>query len=312
MMKKHKGIWKWIIGAAVVVVFAFFGFTTEVREGECAVITRFGAVRSEVTEAGLYLKLPWPFESVTKYDVRNRYTESSYLETLTQDQRNVILQSYAVWQVSDPLKYHTSMAGDNAVAELYINDLIINASNSILGKYQLTNLVSNDTDQLRLSEIETAIFEHVKEHAVDYGVTVKEVNIMKISLPQDNLASVFNQMQQDRQKYIDQITSEGQMRANVITRDADVSASEIRASGVRQAADIDAETERLVAAIYADAIAENRDLFYFILELNTVLNSVDGNSTIIVRRGDFLKGPFSQELLDKVAEAQAHNAAIGP
>ena len=311
-MKKHKGIWKWIIGAVVVVVFVFFGFTTEVREGECAVITRFGAVRSEVTEAGLYLKLPWPFETVTKYDVRNRYTESSYLETLTQDQRNVILQSYAVWQVSDPLKYHTSMAGDNAVAELYINDLIINASNSILGKYQLTNLVSNDTNQLRLTEIEKAIFEHVKEHAVDYGVTVKEVNIMKISLPQDNLASVFNQMQQDRQKYIDQITSEGQMRADVITRNADVSASEIRASGVQQAADIDAETERLVAQIYADAIAENRDLFYFILELNTVLNSVDGNSTIIVRRGDFLKGPFSQELLDKVAEAQAHNAAIGP
>lgn len=311
-MKKHKSIWKWIIGAAVVVVFVFFGFTAEVREGECAVITRFGAVRAEVTEAGLYFKLPWPFEAVTIYDVRNRYTESSYLETLTQDQRNVILQSYAVWQVSDPLKYHTSMAGDNAVAEIYINDLIINASNSILGKYQLTNLVSNDADQLRLSEIETAIFEHVKEHAVDYGVTVKEVNIMKISLPQDNLASVFNQMQQDRQKYIDQITSEGQMRAGVITRNADVTASQIRADGVRQAAEIDAETEQIVAGIYAEAIAENRDLFYFILELNTVLNSVDGNSTIIVRRGDFLKGPFSQELLDKVAEAQAHNAAIGP
>ena len=135
--KNKFGIYKWIIGAVLVVVLAFFGFTAEVREGEYAVITRFGAVRKEVTEAGLYVKLPWPFENVTKYDVRNQYTESDFLETLTQDKRNIIMQSFAVWHVKDPLTYHRTVVGDNAVAELYINQLIVNASNSVLGKYQL-------------------------------------------------------------------------------------------------------------------------------------------------------------------------------
>ena len=305
-----KGIFKWIIGALVVLVFAFFGFTAEVREGESAVITRFGAVREEITEAGLYFKLPWPFENVTKYDARNQYTESSYLETLTQDKRNIILQSYAVWSVSDPLKYHNAV-GDNAVAELRINELIINASNSVMGKYELLNVVSNDESKLRLPEIENAIFEDVKAHALArYGIEVGDVGIMKISLPEENLNAAFEQMSADRQKYIDQISAEGQRVAASITYQADADASGIVAEGTEEAAKIDAETQKLVAAIYAEAQAANMDLFKFILELDTVLNSVGSDTTLIVKKGEFLEGLFSKELLDMVANAQKEDSAL--
>ena len=305
-----KGIFKWIIGALVVLVFAFFGFTAEVREGESAVITRFGAVREEITEAGLYFKLPWPFENVTKYDARNQYTESSYLETLTQDKRNIILQSYAVWSVSDPLKYHNAV-GDNAVAELRINELIINASNSVMGKYELLNVVSNDESKLRLPEIENAIFEDVKAHALArYGIEVGDVGIMKISLPEENLNAAFEQMSADRQKYIDQISAEGQRVAASITYQADADASGIVAEGTEEAAKIDAETQKLVAAIYAEAQAANMDLFKFILELDTVLNSVGSDTTLIVKKGEFLEGLFSKELLDMVANAQKEDRAL--
>ena len=306
----RKGMMKWIIGALVVLVFAFFGFTAEVREGECAVITRFGAVRAEVTDAGLYFKLPWPFEKVTKYDERSQYTESSYLETLTQDKRNIILQSYAVWNVQDPLKYHNAV-GDSAVAELRINELIVNASNSVMGKYELVNVVSNDAQKLKLDEIESTIFEDVKAHAAErYGIAVSEVGVMKLSLPEENLNAAFEQMSADRQKYIDQITAEGQRVASSITYQADADSSEIIAEGTEKAAEIDAETEKLVAQIYAEAQAANMDLFQFILELDTVINSVDGDTTLIVKKGEFLEGLFSEELIEMVKEAQAKNQAL--
>lgn len=307
---KNKGIMKWIIGAALVVVLAFFGFTAEVREGEYAVITRFGAVREEVTEAGLYARLPWPFENVVKYDMRNQYTESSYLETLTQDKRNIILQSFAIWNVSDPLQYHKSVA-DNAVAEIYINDLIINASNSVLGKYEMSNVVSADAEKLRLAEIEQAIFEQVKSHAAaQYGINVSEVSIMKLSLPDTNLDSVFKQMSADRQKYIDQITAEGQKEASELIYKADTEASKIRREGAETAADIKAETQSEVAKIYAEAQSANKELFQFLLELDTVLNSVGEDTTLIVQKGEFLDGLFSEELMAKVKAAQESNAAI--
>ena len=84
---------KYLTAAVVVLVLFWFGFTTTVREGNCAVILRFGAVREEITEAGLYFKLPWPFESVVTYDGRMQYLESNRLETITKDKRNIIIQS---------------------------------------------------------------------------------------------------------------------------------------------------------------------------------------------------------------------------
>ena len=44
---------KLLTAAIVLVVLFWFGFTCQVREGSCAVIMRFGAVRQEVTQAGV-------------------------------------------------------------------------------------------------------------------------------------------------------------------------------------------------------------------------------------------------------------------
>jgi len=138
------------------------------------------------------------------------------------------------------------------------------------------------------------------------------VGVMKLSLPEENLNAAFEQMSADRQKYIDQITAEGQRVASSITYKADADASEIVAEGTEKAAEIDAETEKLVAQIYAEAQAANMDLFKFILELDTVIKSVDGDTTLIVKKGEFLEGLFSEELIKMVEDAQKADQALTP
>ena len=44
---------KYMTAVLVVGVLFWFGFVCQVREGSCAVILRFGAVREEITEAGV-------------------------------------------------------------------------------------------------------------------------------------------------------------------------------------------------------------------------------------------------------------------
>ena len=307
---KMNSILKWVIAATLLVVLGFFGFTAEVREGEYAVITRFGAVRSEVTESGLYFKLPWPFESVVKYDSRNQYTESPFLETLTKDKRNIILQSFAVWSIEDPLKYHTRV-GDIAIAERYINDLIINATNGIMGNYNLSNVVSTDAEEIKVNEIKNSIFERVKEHALaQYGIKVSEVSVMKISLPEENLNSVFDQMTADRQKFIDQIIAEGQRLASEIMYEAEAEAARIMAEGTAEAAKINAETEKKIAEIYASAQAANLELYRFLTQLDALSNSIPENSTMIVKKDqypfDILNG-LPEDLAKRIEEAIKEN-----
>ena len=154
---------KIVLAAAVILVLFWFGFTTQLKEGQCGVILRFGAVRREMTESGLYLKLPWPFEKVVTYDNRLQYLESNRLETTTRDKRNVILQSYVVWDVADPVKYHNSVGVQGAV-EAYIKDQVFSATNSTLGTYDLTALVSLETEQIKIDQIEEAIFTRVRDN----------------------------------------------------------------------------------------------------------------------------------------------------
>lgn len=298
---KSMHLLRYVIAAAVVLVLFWFGFTCTVREGSCSLILRFGAVREEITDAGVYLKLPWPFETVVTYDNRLQYQKSQLLETTTKDKRNIILQSYVVWKIEDPVLYHNSVGISNSV-DSYINDQVFSATNSTLGAYPLEALVSTDTNTLRMDEIQNEIFTRVKNNCKqNYGIDVVDVSIMTLSLPTNNLNSIFEQMTADRQKAIDTIIANAKTEANKIETDAQAEAAKIKAEGTTKAAEINAEAEKEVAKIYAEAQAANIDLYKFLKELDTVIASVNGPSTVLVVKTD--EYPFS--ILQKYSEVMS-------
>ena len=281
---------KYVTVVLVALVLFWFGFVCQVREGDCAVILRFGAVRKEVTEAGVYLKLPWPFESVVTYDARHQYLESNRLETTTKDKRNIILQSYVVWRIEDPVLYHNSV-GSQGATDSYIKDQVFSATNSTLGAYDLSQLVSLETEKIKLDEIQAQICQRVQQTCKDnYGIAVSDVNILRLTLPNMNLQSVFSQMTADRQKDINAIIADAQLKATEITSQATQEAAQIIAEGTTEAARIKAETETEVARIYAEAQAANLELYQFLMNLDTMVASVDENTVLIVKADEY---PFN-------------------
>lgn len=281
---------KFVTAAVVVLVLFWFGFTTVVREGNCAVVLRLGAVRQEITDAGLYFKLPWPFETVVTYDSRLQYLESNRLETTTRDKRNVIIQSYVVWDIADPLAFHNSVGAKGSV-DTYIKDQVFSATNATMGGYDLTSLVSLEKEEIEIDKIQQEIFERVRDNCkTNYGINISDVSILRLSLPDINLASVFEQMQADRQKDIDIILANAKTEANKITTDADAEAAKIRAEGVTKAAEIKAQTETEVAKIYAQAQDANIELYKFLKDLDTVAASVNESSILVVKTDEY---PFN-------------------
>jgi regulator of protease activity HflC (stomatin/prohibitin superfamily) len=153
-------------------------------------------------ESGLHFKLPYPFEAVYTYDTRSQYMDSGYTETLTNDKKNVILQTYLVWHIEDPMKFYTSV-GDNEKAEKYLNDLTANVKNGVMGNYELSALVSTDLENIKIEEISKSIEKSVAENALkDYGIRVEKVKINRLALPTNNIESVFEQMIADREKQV--------------------------------------------------------------------------------------------------------------
>ena len=168
---------KYATALVVVLVLFWFGFTTVVKEGQTAVILRFGAVRSEVTEPGLYFKLPWPFESTVTYDSRLQYLESNRIEAITSDSTNIIIQCYVAWEIADPVLYHNSvgMKGGGAVSN--IKDQVFNATNLTIGGYKLSSLVSLQKEEIKIDQIQSEIFARMRETCRNsYGIEIKDVS----------------------------------------------------------------------------------------------------------------------------------------
>ncbi len=284
------GVVKYIIAALLLVVLFYFGFTAEVREGSCAIILRFGEVREEIYHAGLYFRLPWPFETVVTYDGRVQSLESNYLETTTKDKRNIIIQSYVVWEISDLMLYHNSV-GSQGKVDSFIKDQVFSATNSVMGLYNLTGLVSLNKEEIKNDEIQAQIFERVRDICGrNYGINIKDVSILRLSLPDTNLESVFEQMRADRQKEIDNILSRAESEANKIITDADAEAERIISEGTTEAAEIRARTETEVAKIYAEAQSANLELYRFLTQLDTITASVGEDTILIVRADEY---PFN-------------------
>lgn len=284
------GVVKYVTVALVVLVLLWFGFVCQVREGDCAVILRFGAVREQITQSGVHLRLPWPFETVVTYDARLQYLESNKLETTTSDKRNIILQSYVVYKISDPVLYHNAV-GVRGTANTYINDQVFSATNSIMGGYKLSQLVSLEAKEIKIDQIQQDIYNRVREVCLaNYGIAVSDVSILRLSLPDTNLDSVFAQMTADRQKDIDAILAQAQLDSTKIITEAEKEAAKIKADGTTQAAQINADTEAKVARIYAEAQNANLELYKFLMDLDTMVASVNESTVLVVKADEY---PFN-------------------
>ncbi|MDR1629172.1 MAG: protease modulator HflC [Oscillospiraceae bacterium] len=285
-----KKIYKWLFASLLAVIVVGFGFLFTVREGSCAIVSRFGEIRAVYTNAGLHVKLPYPFEKIITYDTRSQYMDSGYTETLTNDKKNIIMQTYLIWNIEDPQKYYTSV-GDNQKAGKYLNDLVANVKNGVMGNYQLSALVSTDLESIQIDTISDQISTQIAQKALgDYGIHVESVKIKRLALPNANVKSVFEQMIADRQKQVTQLLSEGDRDAAIIMSEANARAAEIIAEGKLKAAEIDAETEKKVAGIYGDAYDANSELFIFLKNLIALENSVNADTVIIMKSED---SPFS-------------------
>jgi len=269
-----------------IVIVAAAGFTFTVKEGYSVIISRFGKIVNVCQDAGLYFKLPWPVDKIITYDTRNQYMDSGYNETLTNDKINIILQTYIVWKIADIRKFHTSI-GDYNAAQRHLNDLAATAKNSVLGNYRLSSLVSTNIDEIKIDEICRTIEEETAQGALaNYGIEIQTLKIKRLALPEANIRSVFNQMIADRQKYVSQYVAEGERDAALIRGEADARAAEIYAQGKLEASEIEAETERMIARIYGEAYDRNARLFTFLKKLIALENSVNADTTIIMRANE--------------------------
>jgi membrane protease subunit HflC len=274
---------RWSVALMLVTLIVASSILVTVREGQVGVVTRFGAPRAVWREAGLHVKWPWPVEQVWTIDARRRLFNSRFAETLTRDKKNIVLRTFVVWSVGEPLTFLQAV-GDLASAEDRLDGLVTNAKNAVLGRYELVALASTDPSRLQIPQIETDILSDVRATARQrFGVEVHQIGLKQLGLPPETVPFVFDQMRTERRQFAARYRAEGEREAAALRSQTDLDAAKIRAEGTQKAAQIRARAEAQAASIYAEAQGRDPELYQFLRSLDSLKTLLGRRTTVILR-----------------------------
>jgi modulator of FtsH protease HflC len=145
-------------------------------------------------------------------------------------------------------------------------------------------LVSTNPEDIKTDEIEDAITADVCHSASErFGILVEQIGIKRVAYPEENIASVLEQMRAERQALAGQLRAEGEKEAQRIRDDALVKSEEIRRTGREEAGKIIGRAEKDAADIYARAHQLDPEFYRFWRSLQALKTTLGSNATLILR-----------------------------
>jgi modulator of FtsH protease HflC len=272
-----------VVGSLALLAIVFQATAVVVREGEAVLVTRFGRPLRAATQPGLHFKLPWPIDQTLLLDMRRRVYETGQTEMLTRDKKNIIARTFVVWRIGDPLAFSQAI-GSEGGAEGKLDGLLTNAAIGTLGGHDLSALVSTTPSDLQVDQVESELLTSTAPVAMrSYGVTIEQIRLERIALPEENVTAVFDQMRAERRQFAAKFQAEGEQEASRIRSEADLEAASIRAKGAEETARIRGEAAAQVAKTYADAHRVDPDLYRFTRSLDSLDKLVTGSTSLILR-----------------------------
>ena len=167
-----------------------------VRERDYALQFTLGEVRRVITEPGLYFKAPPPFQNVIRLDKRILTIESTDAERIqTAEKKNLLIDSYVKWRISDPRRYYVSFLGNESGAQQRLQALIRDALNAAVNVRTVQQVVATERDKF-MAEIVT----NVARRSAELGVEIVDVRLRRIEFAPEISESVYRRMEAERSR----------------------------------------------------------------------------------------------------------------
>jgi regulator of protease activity HflC (stomatin/prohibitin superfamily) len=214
-----------VVGLAVVpaLVVLFRALTIAVEDEEAVLVTSFGKLAKTFNTAGLHLYpsklMPWT--QLTRISLRRDFRRFENVHVNDARGTTVIVDLWVELRIADPAKAIFSVSDwDRA-----LTNLVSHATTSILGGREFRDIL---TDRTELSELLT---KDIAEETDAWGLQIERVFIRNVSL----LPEVSRQM------------------FGTIAAQLERAKADIDENGRLDAAELEAQTQRKVAALVAEA-----------------------------------------------------------
>ena len=252
-----------------------------VDQRQFGVVYALGQIKEVITEPGLNVKLPPPFQNVTYIDKRLLTLDSSDTEPmLTAEKQRVVIDWYVRWRISEPSEYIRNVGLNETAGANQLNRVVRNAFQEEINKRTVKELLSLKRDAL-MNDVKDEVLKAVRGEK-PWGIDVVDVRITRVDYVAEITDSVYRRMQAERARVANELRSTGAAEGEKIRADADRQREVTVANAYRDAQKIKGQGDGLAASTYAEAFGRDPSFAQFYRSLEAYKASFANKSDVMV------------------------------
>ena len=268
-------------GFAVVLAILIFVIITIAKgvrlvpQGEEWIVERLGKYHSTL-RPGLNILIPYLDNVAYKLMTKDIILDVQEQEVITLDNAVIVANAIAFVKVTDPVK---AVYGVTDFAEA-IRNMIMTTLRSIIGEMQLDEALSSR------DKIKARLRESIADEAIDWGLTVKSVEIQDIKPSESMQRAMEMQAAAERERKAAVTKAEGQKQSAILEAEARLESAKRDANAQVMLAEASAEAIRRVTA----AIGDNTGPMMYLLGEKYIASmeslSQSGNAKVVLLPAD--------------------------
>ncbi|NND81533.1 MAG: protease modulator HflC [Gammaproteobacteria bacterium] len=267
------------------VIAALIGFALQstlftVKEYERAIKFKFGEFVGDPIEPGLAWKIPF-VNTIRKFDVRIQTMDSDPEGFLTQNNQELVIDSFVKWRIRDLKQYFVSVSGRADLAETRLAQQVNSSLRSEVGKRSIGEVVAGDRAVI-MDVVQKAIDEESKK----FGVEVIDVRLKRVDYADEIRASVFSDMESERNVLVQQKESTGKKIADEIRAKADATRRVTIADAEKLANITRGQGDAEATRIYAEAFGKDIEFYELYRSLEAYKSTFSSGGDLMVMEPD--------------------------
>ena len=266
---------------AIVIYFSIF----TVNQWQQAIVFKFREIYRSDNQPGIHFMIPL-VNYAQKIEKRLLNLDQEPQRFLTKEKKDVIVDYYVKWRITDIEKFYTATRGNIVSANTLLEQRINRALRDEFGERTVQEVVAGERTQIL--NVVTSTTSNLTD---ELGISVIDVRTKRIDLPAEVSNSVYQRMRAERDRVAKDFRARGSEAAERIRANADREREVILANAYRDAETIRGEGDAQATEVYAAAFTKDEEFYSFYRSLNAYHNSFsEGNDILLVEpESDFFK-----------------------
>lgn len=253
-----------------------------ISQGQHGILLRLGRLvndkegNTKVLAPGLHIKTPF-VENVRIFDTRIQTMDIKSSRIVTKEKKDVIVDYYVKWRIDDLARYYKSTGGNELKAETLLEQQLNTSLRAEFGKRTISEVVSGGRN-----DVMDSLRGNAEQRAAELGISVVDVRIIGIELPENTSNAIYQRMRADMQKIANRHRADGSATAEAIRAVADAQVTVALAKAQSEGQILRAHGQAEAAATYSEAFGKNKDFFTFYRSLKAYEGSFNNKQDLLV------------------------------